>query len=372
MSRVNDVGGQSGFGPVAVEPDEPPFHADWEARVYALNVAMLRRGVYNLDQFRDAIERMPPAEYLAASYYERWLHAVETLTASRAGLRAMAEPRFAVGDRVRTRSVDPSHHTRLPRYARGQVGEVVEVQGTWPLADDRARGLADPRVEPVYTVRFPAADLWGAAGRALGAGGAVGVLPGGSGMSGRHSTLGDRGAGAPAGGAADRRRADQRRRARRASSGRSLSGSPGERRAGRGPRLGRPRVPRAAAGRRERGARGAGPVDEHRAAGRSGSPSWRTPPTTHNVLVCTLCSCYPIGLLGPSPSWYKSEAYRSRVVREPRAVLAEFGLVLPEATEIVVHDTSAESRHMVLPRAPGGHRRSWARPSWPRWSPGRG
>jgi nitrile hydratase len=77
-------------------------------------------------------------------------------------------------------------------------------------------------------------------------------------------------------------------------------------------------------------------------------------PTTHNVLVCTLCSCYPIGLLGPSPSWYKSEAYRSRVVREPRAVLAEFGLVLPEDTEIVVHDTSAESRHMVLPMRPEG------------------
>jgi hypothetical protein len=76
----------------------------------------------------------------------------------------MAEPRFAVGDRVRTRTVDPSHHTRLPRYARGQVGEVVEVQGTWPLADDRARGFDEPRVEPVYTVRFPAADLWGPPG----------------------------------------------------------------------------------------------------------------------------------------------------------------------------------------------------------------
>jgi nitrile hydratase len=77
-------------------------------------------------------------------------------------------------------------------------------------------------------------------------------------------------------------------------------------------------------------------------------------PTTHNVLVCTLCSCYPIGLLGPSPSWYKSEAYRSRIVREPRAVLAEFGLVLPDTTQIVVHDTSAESRHMVLPLRPAG------------------
>jgi nitrile hydratase len=77
-------------------------------------------------------------------------------------------------------------------------------------------------------------------------------------------------------------------------------------------------------------------------------------PTTHNVLVCTLCSCYPIALLGPSPSWYKSEAYRARVVRDPRAVLAEFGLTLPTDTEIVVHDTSAESRHMVLPMRPEG------------------
>ncbi len=69
--------------------------------------------------------------------------------------------RFAVGDRVRTRAVDPPHHTRLPRYARGQVGEVVEVQGRWPLADERAQGVPAPRVEPVYTVRFRAADLWG-------------------------------------------------------------------------------------------------------------------------------------------------------------------------------------------------------------------
>ena len=75
---------------------------------------------------------------------------------------------------------------------------------------------------------------------------------------------------------------------------------------------------------------------------------------THHVLVCTLCSCYPISLLGPSPSWYKSEAYRARVVREPRAVLAEFGLELPAGTEVVVHDTSAESRHMVLPMRPAG------------------
>lgn len=74
----------------------------------------------------------------------------------------------------------------------------------------------------------------------------------------------------------------------------------------------------------------------------------------HNVLVCTLCSCYPIGLLGPSPSWYKSEAYRSRVVRDPRSVLAEFGLELPPETDITVWDSSAESRYLVLPRRPDG------------------
>ena len=74
----------------------------------------------------------------------------------------------------------------------------------------------------------------------------------------------------------------------------------------------------------------------------------------HNVVVCTLCSCYPIALLGPSPSWYKSEAYRSRVVRDPRGVLAEFGLDLPAGTSVAVWDASAESRYMVLPRRPAG------------------
>ncbi|MGY1697172.1 nitrile hydratase subunit alpha [Geodermatophilus sp. SYSU D00814] len=74
----------------------------------------------------------------------------------------------------------------------------------------------------------------------------------------------------------------------------------------------------------------------------------------HNVVVCTLCSCYPIALLGPSPGWYKSEAYRSRVVRDPRSVLREFGLELPEGTRISVWDASAESRYMVVPRRPEG------------------
>ena len=79
MSRINDVGGMQGFPPVIEEPDEPPFHNDWEAHVYALNAALLRRGIYNLDEFRDAVERMPAHDYLAASYYERWLAAITTL-----------------------------------------------------------------------------------------------------------------------------------------------------------------------------------------------------------------------------------------------------------------------------------------------------
>ena len=74
----------------------------------------------------------------------------------------------------------------------------------------------------------------------------------------------------------------------------------------------------------------------------------------HNVIVCTLCSCYPIAVLGPSPTWYKSEAYRSRVVRDPRGVLAEFGFDPGPDVEITVWDASAESRYMVLPRRPEG------------------
>ena len=77
-------------------------------------------------------------------------------------------------------------------------------------------------------------------------------------------------------------------------------------------------------------------------------------PGTHNVIVCTLCSCYPRLLLGPSPDWYKARAYRSRVVREPRAVLAEFGLELPPGKAVVVHDSTAELRYLVLPERPSG------------------
>jgi len=90
MSRINDVGGMHGFPPVEHELDEPPFHADWEAHVFALNRALLGHGVYNLDEFRDAIERMAPEAYLASSYYEKWLYAVTTLLVKK-GVTTAAE-----------------------------------------------------------------------------------------------------------------------------------------------------------------------------------------------------------------------------------------------------------------------------------------
>ncbi|MFJ2905746.1 nitrile hydratase subunit alpha [Streptomyces sp. NPDC091279] len=74
----------------------------------------------------------------------------------------------------------------------------------------------------------------------------------------------------------------------------------------------------------------------------------------HNVVVCTLCSCYPLLLLGPSPSWYRSDAYRSRVVRDPRGVLEEFGHHVPPGVAVRVWDATAEARYMVLPRRPEG------------------
>ena len=77
-------------------------------------------------------------------------------------------------------------------------------------------------------------------------------------------------------------------------------------------------------------------------------------PQVHNAIVCTLCSCYPRMLLGIPPEWYKSRNYRSRMVREPRAVLAEFGLQIPEATQIRVHDSTADMRYIVLPMRPAG------------------
>jgi nitrile hydratase len=76
--------------------------------------------------------------------------------------------------------------------------------------------------------------------------------------------------------------------------------------------------------------------------------------TVHNVVVCTLCSCYPRNLLGLPPDWYKSRAYRSRTVKEPRKVLAEFGVTLPDTTTVRVHDSTADMRYVVIPQRPAG------------------
>ncbi len=84
VSRVHDIGGQTGFGPVPLGEDGLPFHHDWEARLCALNGVLRARGLYGVDEFRDAIERIPPQEYLELSYYERWLRAIETLLAEKA------------------------------------------------------------------------------------------------------------------------------------------------------------------------------------------------------------------------------------------------------------------------------------------------
>ena len=76
----------------------------------------------------------------------------------------------------------------------------------------------------------------------------------------------------------------------------------------------------------------------------------------HNVVVCTLCSCYPTALLGPPPEWYKSDEYRARVVRDPRGVLAEFGTVLPDDVTVRVWDSTSEVRYLTVPRRPAGSR----------------
>ena len=76
--------------------------------------------------------------------------------------------------------------------------------------------------------------------------------------------------------------------------------------------------------------------------------------STHHLIVCTLCSCYPSSILGMAPSWYKSRSYRARAIREPRKVLLEFGMILPQEMSLVVHDSTADCRYMVLPKRPEG------------------
>jgi len=201
MNGIHDLGGMTCFGPVAAEPNEPVFHSEWEARVFAINVAA--GGVLgSLDYRRHGIERLAPIEYLRSRYYEKWLARVELLAVETGLISALElasgnagqgvaapaptpvevgaviargrpadrrtgrlEPQFAVGDRVRARNLNPDGHTRLPRYVRGCFGVVHAVHGTHVFPDTNAHGKGE-NPQPLYSVKFAATELWGPAARA--------------------------------------------------------------------------------------------------------------------------------------------------------------------------------------------------------------
>lgn len=188
MDGIHDLGGREGFGPVDVEPDEPGFHADWERRAWGVTTATFVLGLSNGGQFRHSIERMDPLHYLSSRYYEHWVtgvatRMVETGMADAAELERTAggpfplsrpvaatihtkqageHAGFAVGDVVRVNPQSHRGHTRAPQYVRGRTGTVVRVDGATQLPDIEAHS-ADGRApsEPVYCVRFDAAELWG-------------------------------------------------------------------------------------------------------------------------------------------------------------------------------------------------------------------
>lgn len=198
MNGVHDMGGCHGFGPVIPEPETPVFHAAWHKRALAVTLAMGAWRRWSIDESRFARESLPPKDVLGFSYYERWLGGLVTLMlrhglVSEAELRtgtpdagtppatpALAEaqvapvlargaptarassqlPRFQPGDRVRARNMHPPTHTRLPRYARGHVGEIVLYHGTHVFADANAH-RPDAAPEPLYAVRFAARELFG-------------------------------------------------------------------------------------------------------------------------------------------------------------------------------------------------------------------
>jgi nitrile hydratase subunit beta len=202
MNGGHDLGGMHGFGPVDIERDEPVFHHEWERRAFALTLTAGLLGKWNIDQSRFAREQMPPAEYLATTYYEHWLFGLEKLlhdnglvsrdeVAARllgrgGAARPLADakmlkvgdvagalgrsrrskadedvaPRYCVGDRVLTRNIHPLGHTRLPRYARGKRGVVAIDHGVWVFPDTAGNGLGR-KPQHCYSVRFEARELWG-------------------------------------------------------------------------------------------------------------------------------------------------------------------------------------------------------------------
>jgi nitrile hydratase len=195
VDGAHDMGGMHGFGPVVA--DGAVFHEPWERRLFALTRVARLAGI-TAGHFREAIESMPPDEYLAASYYERWLYGLERrlelagtlapadvegalalaagplpvrgepdlaercVEAQRGGepMPAAAAPRFRPGEHVRVRRMRPARHTRCPRYVRGAAGVIERVHGDARLADAVARGQDGP-VEAVYAVRFRSDELFG-------------------------------------------------------------------------------------------------------------------------------------------------------------------------------------------------------------------
>jgi nitrile hydratase beta subunit len=193
VDGVHDLGGMQGFGPVEVEPDEPTFHGEWEARMFAVAGGALGAGRFNTPMFRHAIERMDPGHYLTSSYFEHWLTAVATLLVehgmiSRDELDARVSafplsrpptvdaddvdaaspretPRFAVGDAVRVRDLHFGGHTRSPRYVRGHRGVVARVDVAAPIPEVEAH-RRERVLDPTYAVRFDADELWSDAAEA--------------------------------------------------------------------------------------------------------------------------------------------------------------------------------------------------------------
>ena len=197
MNGVHDMGGMHGLGPIVREEPEPVFHHEWERRAFAITMAAGFLGAWNIDMSRYARERIPAAEYLAASYYEKWLHGLERLLVERGlltreemdtrrarrasapmrvlkaadvgtvllkgGLARLPDdvpPRFAPGDRVGARTINPAGHTRLPRYARGRQGVIHRDHGVFIFPDTHAM-TQDKKPQHCYSVRFSARDLWG-------------------------------------------------------------------------------------------------------------------------------------------------------------------------------------------------------------------
>jgi nitrile hydratase beta subunit len=198
MDGIHDMGGMQGFGRVSALTDEPAFGEPWEGRAFSLGLLAIRASGTNLHAFRHAIERVPPADYLAG-YYSRWLEGAERLLTDSGILAAgavdararklsgadVAEPGapephkpqmasggpgnlrqveagslFKPGDRVRVRDIHPSGHTRLPGYVRGHTGTVAIVQPAAVLPDTAAHFRGE-NPQHVYAVEFDSADLWG-------------------------------------------------------------------------------------------------------------------------------------------------------------------------------------------------------------------